>query len=362
MKFSDIFYILPLIATVSLGACSSDPSFSVKGSVDNADGMTLLLERPDHAGVWIPLDSAHLKNNGKFEFRSIAPSDPQIYRLALATPDGDRYIYFPIDSIESLSITADAPTFASSYQIEGSDNAKNLAQFEKQLLAFAPHISNPDSANAFKRRVYTSFLQDARGSVVSYYILTKTVDDTPLFNVDEDGSYFAAVATSFRQFRPDDPRTELLERTANESRKRRLSKTGQKTVIQAEEINLIPINLPDPNGSNIALSQIAGHGVPTALVFSDFNDAATPALNIELKKLHDTGRLKIYNVGVSTDPVEWRNSARNLPWTTVFANTSDLRNVAASYMVESLPTIFLIDANGNLKSRCTSVEDLKKGI
>lgn len=355
MKLSYLIYSLPLGAAALFASCSGDPQFSINGTIENASDKTLILERPDHAGVWIALDSVHLKDNGKFNFKSLAPSDPQIYRLAI----GDQYIYFPVDSIEHLSLKADAATFASSFEIEGSDNAKALARFEKELLAFAPHLTNPDSARNFKRRVYTSYLQDAQGSIVSYYILTKTVDNNPLFSPDEDGAYFSAVATSFRQFRPQDPRTMLLERTATEARKRHLANTGQQTVIQAEEINLIPVNLPDQDGNNIALSDIAGHGQPTALVFSDFTDANTPALNIELKKLYDAGKINIYNVCVADDQLEWRNSARNLPWTTVYANPTDLRKVVAAYMVDALPTIFLIDAQGNLQKRCATVEDLK---
>lgn len=242
----------------TLTGCSGDPSFSIKGNIHEAGGKTLLLEKPDHAGVWMPLDSTRLKADGKFRFECIAPADPEIYRLEL---DGS-YVYFPIDSIENLTLDADAATFSSRYTIEGSDNAKNLALFEKELLAFAPFSSNPDSSRNFKRKVYTKYLQDARGSIVSYYILTKTLDGNPLFSVDSDGAYFAAVATSFRQFRPEDPRTALLEKTATEARHRRNAAAGVQKVVQAEEISLFPINLPNENGLDTPLAQVAGKGKP----------------------------------------------------------------------------------------------------
>ena len=356
-KFSRIaFPALGFAAVVA--SCSSDPEFSISGKIENAADKTLLLERPDHAGIWNAIDSIHLKDNGKFSFKSIAPDSPEIYRLAL---DG-QYIYFPVDSIEHLSLNADARTFATSYSIEGSENAVTLSSFEKELLDYAPKLSIADSAASFKRKVYTKYLQDARGSVVSYYILTKTVNDSPLFSTEEDGKYFAAVATSFKQFRPDDPRTALLEQTATQLRRQRLSANGKRTLIEAQEVSLFPINLPDEKGNNKALSDIVGNGTPTALIITDFTDPDTPAFNIELKKLYDAGNLKVYNVGIDSDQIDWRNAASNLPWTTVFATPTQINDIAADYRFTELPAIYLIDRQGNLTSRHADLSALKKSL
>ena len=344
-------------AALALTACS-DPSFSVKGEISDGEGKTVLLEKADHAGIWMPIDSAKLKSNGKFSFSAPAPAAPEIYRISL---DGN-YIYFPVDSIEDIRIDAPAPRFATDFSISGSDNATALGKFEKELIAFAPKLAIPDSADAFKRRVFTAYLQEAKGSVVSYYILTKTINGRPLFDSTDDNKYIAAVATSFRNFRPDDPCTALLESAAKEGRRRAASAAGKKTVITAAEMNYPPVTLPDENGKPASLADVAGQGLPTVLIFADLSDPETRAINSDLQKLVASGKINVYSVGLDADQLTWRNAARNLPFTTVYANVSDARDVVAAYNVSSLPTIFLIDASGNLKARCAGIADLQSRL
>lgn len=351
------YLALSSLLLILAGACS-DPSFTVDGTVEGADGKTLLLEKADHAGLWIPLDSVKLKESGNFKFKQIAPAAPEIYRLSL---DGS-YIYFPVDSTENIKVQAPASAFATSFTLSGSDNAEVLARFEKELIASASKLAIPDSARSFKRNVYTKYLQDSKGSVVSYYILTKTVGDKALFGEAEDYRYFAAVATSFRQFRPDDPRTLLLEQTATQAMRRSNALQGKKTVVEAREISYIPITLPDENGTNVALSQIAGQGKPTVLLFSNLTDDATPALNMELKKLTDAGTVNIYNVSFDDDPLLWRNAARNLPWTTVYADMANTRAIVTDYQLDRLPVMFLITSDGTLKARCATAADLRRAL
>ncbi len=354
MKIRKIAYLAVLLGAVSC----QDPSFSIKGEIEDAEGKSVVLEKADNAGIWMPLDSTQLKANGKFSFSGHAPAAPEIYRLAM---DG-KYIYFPIDSIDHLTLHASASDFATGFTLEGSENAANMAAFEKQLIASAPNLSNPDSAKNFKRRVYARFLQNARGSVVSYYILTKTLDGKPLFDITDDSGYFAAVATGFRQFRPSDPRCQLLEETATRGMRQKAEAAGKRRVLQAEEINYFPISLPDEKGENVSLGDVAGKGVPTILLFSDLSDPATNDINSRLRPLVEQARIRVYNVGLDADQLVWRNAAKNLPFSTVYANVSDASKVCGSYQVASLPTFFIIDASGVLSSRHSDVQSALKAL
>ncbi len=340
-------------AAIMLGGCT-EPSFKVKGTVEGAEGSTLVLERPDHAGIWVGIDSVELKDNGKFSFSQMAPADPEIYRLRLK---GD-YIYFPVDSVETITIDARAPRFATDFSIAGYDQAVALGKFEKELIAKAAVLDNPDSARNFKRHVYTAYLQDARGSVVSYYILTKTINGQPLFRLPDDSRYFAAVATAFREYRPSDPRLQLLTETATASRRQtqRELPDSVRRILQANAAGYIDIALPDVDGKDVKLSDKAGKGSATLLVFSNLSDPATPALNAELRKLQG---VQIYNVGLDDDQLAWRNAAANLPWTCVYATDTDAATLVRDYQVAALPTIFVIDAAGNLTARCTSMADVR---
>lgn len=348
---------LLLILLLIFSSCK-DSSFSVKGTVSGADGKSLVLEKADHTGQWIALDSVKLNDGGKFSFSQHSPAAPEIYRLSL----DNNYIYFPIDSLDNLKISANASNFATDFNIEGSENAVNMAAFEKQLIAAAPILTIPDSAAAFKRRIFTQYLQNAKGSIISYYILTKTVDGNPLFDQADDARYIAAVATGFRQFRPSDPRCRLLEQIATEALKKNSEKKGNKRVFQAEEIGYLPISLPDENGKETTLSDIAGKGVPTILVFEEMAAEKTPELNRQLTQLSESGKVKIYSVGLDSDQLIWRNAAAKLPFTTVFANLSNAQSICADYRIDSLPTLFLIDANGSLITRASNLASIKKSI
>lgn len=353
MRHSSLF-ATALLAVATLSSCS-DPEFTVRGTITDGAGKTIILEKADHAGIWIPLDSTEIKSSGAFSMSRISPAAPEIYRLDL---DG-AYVYFPVDSIETITVDAPAARFATDFTLSGSDQAKSMERFEKELISAIPKLSDPDSARNFKRRVFTEFLQNARGSVVSYYILTKTIGDEPLFSTSSDAGYFAAVATAMKEYRPDDPRLELLTRTATAARRSKSAENGNSRVIEAPEISYIDITLPSTDGKDVSLSSVAGKGHPVVLIFSNLADPATPALNAELRKLQG---VEIYNVGLDDDQLEWRNAASNLPWTCVYANDSETGRLVASYNITELPTIYIIDAAGNLKARCASVDELRSRL
>lgn len=354
MKFSYSKILIPTLLFAAV-ACS-DPEFSIKGEIEDGEGKTLTLEKADNAGYWIPLDSAKLKGNGKFSFSCHAPAAPEIFRLAL---DG-KYVYFPVDSIDKLKLNANAATFATDFTLEGSENAENMARFEKQLIAAAPVLSNPDSANAFKRQVFARYLQNGRGSIVSYYVLTKTLNDKPLFDPATDAQYFAAVATSFRQFRPDDPRVALLENIATQGLRKKAEMSGKRRIVEAQEVGFFPIDLPDEKGKDIALGSIAGNGVPVVLVFEDLANPDNVRLNNELQSLESSGRAKVYSVGLDADQLVWRNAANNYGFTTVYANVSNARDVCARYQVNDIPTMFVINSSGSIIGRPADIEALLK--
>lgn len=352
MKLSALFVgMMPLLLCV---ACR-DNSFRIEGSLEgDAPELPLVLERAGFDGRWVAIDSVKAGSDGNFSLKADAPDAPDIYRLRL----GDDFVYFPVDSTETITLRSSTARFGQDFTLSGSANAEALAGFEREVHRFAPVAQIPDSAAAFKRRIYSRYLQDARASVVSYYILTKTIDGRPVFNPTDDYRYFAAVATSFRQFKPSDPRTAMLERAAerglSESRRAR----GASRQVEANEVSIIDISLPDTGGTVRNLSEAVGHGTPTLLVFSDLSDAGAPAVNLELRRIRESRPgLNIYQVAFDQDRHEWLQAAANLPWTVVYAGDPVKGpEVALAYNLSEIPVFFIIDSYGNLAER---VDDLR---
>lgn len=352
------FVALSLLA--ALFSCHSDPKFKVSGEVEGGAEKALVLEKSDFHGRWIPVDSTHISKSGSFEIKSDAPASPEIYRLQL---DG-KFIYFPVDSIESIRISSPAEKFGSEFTVEGTDQAANMAAFEKELQKL--DISDPDKVAAFKKDVFNKYIKDSQGGIIGYYVLTKIVDGRQLYDPEslEDARYYAAVATSFEQFRPNDPHAGMLRQVGLQALRRRNSAQGKQNVIEAEEITLIDVELQNEDGRNVRLSEVARQGKPTVVIFGMMNQPESPALNIALSELWSRlgGRVNFYHISFDADQYAWRDAARNLPWTTVIDPAGMTSDALRNYNVGQMPRFFIYNAAGKLSDSAASVAELTKKI
>lgn len=351
-------YIFPTAALLAalLASCGEE-GFKISGTVDGADDASVILEKADFNGNWIALDSTRTSGSGAFGFESPRPSAPEIFRLSLN--GGKDYIYLPVDSTEHIDIRTKASDFAGAYTVSGSRNAERMAAFEKDLRRHLPYAAVSDSADTFKRRVYAEYLMNAGGNIVSYYVLTKTVGDRPLFDPADatDYKYLTAVATSFKTYRPDDPRTRLLEQTAIEAMRQRNSARGKQRYLEARELRYIDLTLPDEHGKEISLSSVVGKGKPSILAFVALTSQGAPEEN---RTLAGSGAA-VYMIGLDSDVTAWREAAVNLPWTTVYDAAGPASDAAVKYNVGEIPTYFVFDAAGNLVSRAaTAAEAVRK--
>lgn len=346
-----------LCGMISFSACHRDPEFKLRGEIAGGKDTTLYLERADLNGVWFVADSVRTNDKGEFKLSAPAPQAPEVMRLRLA----NEFVYFPVDADETVTLNSKVPGFATSFSVSGSEDAENLARFEHELIKFIPNAANADSLTNFKRRVYSNYMQNSKGSVVSYYILTKVIGNKPLYDAKEDYKYFAAVATAFKEFNPSDPRAGMLERVATQALKDRNAAAGRQHVVEADEVKLVEIALPDRSGKIVKLSQLVG-GKPTVLVFANMLATGAPELNAQLRKLEAQG-IRIVEVSFDADRIAWREAAENLPWTTLYAgNASAAEKVSTDYNLGALPTFFIYNSAGALTDRSSSIEALKQKL
>ena len=361
MKMNTIFHKLLLLAVpmAILSSCS-EPQFKVEGEIEGGADKSLVLEKSDFHGRWIPVDSTRVKSSGKFAIESATPASPEIYRLSL---DGE-FIYFPVDSIETITVNAPAEGFGTKFEISGSEQAQNMAAFEKELQQL--DASDAAKTDEFKRTAYNKYLKDARGNIFSYYVLTKIVNGKPLYDPesDADAKYYAAVATSFEQFRPNDPHTGMLKQAGLQAMRRRATAQGKKRVVEAEELRLLEIDLPGLDGKNVKLSDIASQGKPTVVIFGMMNEPQSPTLNKNLADIFQSkgGSVNFYQISFDADQYAWREAARNLHWTNVIDPAGQTSDVLSKYNVGALPAFFIYDRTGALADRAISVAELQKKL
>lgn len=375
MKYlSSLLFVVLSTVCLLLTGCSDSSNFTVKGVISDGDKQTLYLEHVGISSVSV-LDSAKLTQTGKFKFKSPKPEYPDFYRLRL----NSQLINFSVDSTEVLNIVADAGTFATSYSVEGSENAKaiksiTLAQLDANLeisklrKAYeANEIADSvysrkvlETADAYKE-VARKYIYGAPMSAAAYFALFQQVDGLLFFDLydKDDSKAYSAVATSYNHYYPESPRSKHLYNLALQSIK---VIRGQRPIssedIQAQEVSFIDVELPDLKGQKVKLTSVAD-GVPVLVNFTAYQTEWSPALNMRLGELFEkyaSQGLRIYQISLDSDAHFWMNVATKLPWTCVRDPQSVYSQTAALYNVKQLPALFILDKKGNLVKR---VEDIK---
>lgn len=361
-------------------ACNNASDFTVKGVVSGADGQTMYLENVGISNVET-LDSVKLTAAGKFKFTRKRPACPDFYRLRL----NNQLINFAVDSIETITIAADAGTFATSYSVEGSENSKaikaiTLAQLdanqaigrlrreyeEKHITDTTYRAEMLETAEAYKD-VARKYIYAAPMSTAAYFALFQQIDGLLFFDLydKDDLKAYGAVATSYEHFYPDSPRSKHLSNLTLQSMKvLRAQRPMNLDDVKTNEVSYIEIELPNLRGEVVKLSSVA-EGKPVVINFTAYQAEWSPALNMALGELytkyHDKG-LEIYQISLDSDLHFWKNAASNLPWTAVRDPQSVYSQIAGLYNVKQLPAIFILDRKGSLVKRVEDVKNLEADV
>lgn len=359
MKIDKIWMIASAISLTLAVASCGEREFKIKGEATDLANSKLALEKADGAGSWMLIDSLNVGSSGQFSANIPSPPAPELYRLGR---DG-KFVYFPVDSVETLTITLRGKEIGHNFSISGTPAAESVARFDS-LLNTLPATADAAAIEAFKRRVFTEYLVPAQGSLVSYYILTKTRDGKPIYSVSdtEDAKYFAAVATAFEQYKPNDPRTKMLKETATRAMSNARVAKGKQHVIEAPERTFFEIERPGIDGKTLRLSDHLGKGRPTVLVFTILSAEKAPAYNAEIMKLHESGRADIFMVGFDEDRYAWRNAAANLPWTNVYDEDGTSSQSIIDYNITAIPVAYIFNSAGELIDRADSPTEIPAKI
>jgi peroxiredoxin len=363
-----------------LTACGNS-DFIVEGVIAGADGQVVYLENVGISSVQT-LDSFRLTAVGKFAFKQPRPLYPEFYRLRL----NNQWINFAVDSTENLSFSADAGTFATSYTVEGSENAKaikaiTLAQLdanqaigklrkerEGNLIPDTTFQTQIDKVADDYKTFARQYIYAAPMSTAAYFALFQQIDGLLFFDLynKEDSKAYGAVATSFDHHYPASARTKHLHNLALQSIKiiRQQRAMNETAAINIEEISYMDIVLPNLKNEKTALSSIAKDKV-VLVNFTAYQTEWSLELNMSLADLYskyNRNGMEIYQVSLDSDTHYWKNVSSALPWICVRDPESVYSQIAALYNVKQLPALFLIDRKGNLVKRIEELNTLDTEI
>ena len=382
--FNSLFAIaLAVVAVLGMASCN-EKKFHVNGTIGNAADSTLYFENMSLNGP-VVIDSVKLSADGTFDFDDKAPTAPEFYRLRIA----GQIINIAIDSTETVSIKAEYPGMASQYEVSGSEECSRIKELTLMQMGLQTQLNaianNPqlgaDAVNdsvarvveAYKTRVKTDYIFKEPMKASSYFALFQTLNaggqSVLIFNPrssEQDVKVFAAVATSWDTFYPNEERGENLHNIAIEGMKDiRIIKSKQaQGVIAADKVNttgIIDFTLTDNKGQERRLSSLQGKVVMLDFhLFAGEKSLQRIMMLRELyNKYHATG-LEIYQVSVDSDEHFWKPQTAALPW--ICTRADDDSRVLQLYNVQQVPTFFLLDRNCNVVKRDAQIKDIDAEI
>ena len=382
--FNSLFAIaLAVVAVLGMASCN-EKKFHVNGTIGNAADSTLYFENMSLNGP-VVIDSVKLSADGTFAFDDKAPTAPEFYRLRIA----GQIINIAIDSTETVSVKAEYPGMASQYEVSGSEECSRIKQLTLMQMSLQTQLNaianNPqlgaDAVNdsvarvveAYKTRVKTDYIFKEPMKASSYFALFQTLNaggqSVLIFNPrssEQDVKVFAAVATSWDTFYPNEERGENLHNIAIEGMKDiRIIKSKQaQGVIAADKVNttgIIDFTLTDNKGQERRLSSLQGKVVMLDFhLFADEKSLQRIMMLRELYNKYHAAGLEIYQVSVDSDEHFWKTQTAALPW--ICTRAGDDARVLQLYNVQQVPTFFLLDRNCNVVKRDAQIKDIDAEI
>lgn len=348
--------IAAMLAAAAMACGNSNSGWGVDGSIEGLDGGKIALERFNN-GRWLVVDSITPKADGSFKYNAEAASlYPEIMRLSL---DGN-CIYFPIDSVDHITVVASAKEFSAG-KVSGSVQALRMQAVDSLLQAtIAQHGAEYAVTDSLTKRELFKIAHSDPSVVTLYYLVNKTVGGRQLFDLAQpfDLRLYTAVAQRFNTEIPDDPRTAYLTERAARARQA-LNPTTTELIVPST--GLFELERFDARGQKQSLAAMAAQGGVTLLSFTSYNIESSPAYNIILndlwEKYHEKG-LNIYQISFDADEASWRQRALNLPWTAVWNANTDGNEALIKYNVGALPMTFVINRQGEIVERVIDPDQL----
>ncbi len=365
---------------VLLAGCSRTPKLEVEGTITHAVGKVLYFELFGLDKVLV-LDSAQLDKEGRFKFKTNLPESPEFYRLRI----DNRFIHLGADSSVNIKLKADGVDFGNDYQVTGSRCCKDIRYLSilqghtlltvdsLSALYKAGQLSNADYQDKLLQ-LFDQHRDKARKiiygnprSPAAYFALFQRLHNYLIFDPYDanDNKSYAAVATSWDTYFPNSLRSKHLKLLTLQGMKEiRQTRDSRKIEIQEKsKLSIFEIKLPNIYGKTIPLSALQGKVV--LLDFTVLQADFSPSRNLFFRELYHNYAeqgFEIYQVALDSDEQFWKTAASNLPWICVRDKNNAQSSYLRTYNVQSVPTYFLIDRNGDIALRDAQVSDLNKEI
>jgi peroxiredoxin len=369
MKKIIILFIIALFA-----ASCSKSGYKISGTLENAAGVTLILELVKARSLEI-VDSVVVDASGQFEMKGeLENADYFILKK-----DQENLITLILEPGQQLTITGDLENIANNYEVTGSAGSKLIKEFHTKLdetldkitelnKIYNDSLGSLNMAEIVKdlkersekiiegQKDYSiEFVRNNVGSLASVLVLYQQISPQYiLFDPMEDYKYFFMVDSAiFDKYSQSDAALSLHAHVTN--LKQRIEEIREKEEFLSPGSFTPEIALPTPEGDTIKLSSTRGK-----IVLLDFWAAwcqpcrtENPNLVANYKTYHDKG-FEIFQVSLDRTRDQWIKGIED-DELGEWIHVSDLKYwnsvVVPAYYIDGIPASFLLDKEGKIIAR-----------
>ena len=354
-------------------ACSSNKT-EIKGIVSGGADKTLTLERLDVNRTTL-IDSVLIKKDDSFSFKT---QQDQAELFVIKNQEGE-IINLLLSPGEDISLSANYESFATGYQVRGSDESEGISLLVDHLnqtrhaldslLLLVDSIEDPEnpqmglirSAYAqtiIKQKRFTiKYLVENMTSLSSVYALYQKYDEQSLIlGSESDLQYFKTVADTLEQVYPNSSLT-LSLRADIEQKEREYQaeiKLNQLLEMADEESGFLKLSIPDREGVEISLSSLKGEVILITFWASRSQESINALLQLQstYKKYHSSG-FEIYAISLDNNKINWMNAIdfNEFEWINVSELSFPESRASLLYNVSAVPTTFLVNREGDIVAK-----------
>lgn len=356
--------LIPWVLALALAAsCQSGPTARISATIEGAKDSAVVLRKLNYNRMQV-VDTIRTDARGHFDYKvRLTGGEPYFYYLYAGGQPLASMILMPSDKV-SLTVPAEG-----TFTVEGSEESRlfrevneSYREAARQLESLSASLTedSPDAriqeVQQQMSRIYVDYKRKAIKYVVTHpRSITSAVvlfqqfgEGLPVFGQESDAVIFKTVRDSLSSVYPKSEWLTAL-RDVVDARTRELefnARLGDVSLISFPDLVM-----PDVNGQMRQLSDLEGKVI--LLSFWSAGQTEHKMFNVDMvelyEKYHAQG-LEVYQVSLDIDKPAWAATVKsqNLPWISVNDGYGIRSSAVASYNVDHIPSMFVIDRSGDI--------------